>query len=93
MRNEVRPARLSTGLLLFALSVLVGRVAAENPAPAQPFDVVIAHGHIVDGTGSPWYSGDVGIRDGRIAAIRGCRRRSTRASQPRSPGRAARWLR
>ncbi len=26
-------------------------------------------GHIVDGTGSPWYSGDVGIRDGRIAAI------------------------
>ncbi len=35
----------------------------------QPFDVVIAHGHILDGTGSPWYSGDVGIRDGRIAAI------------------------
>jgi dihydroorotase/N-acyl-D-amino-acid deacylase len=23
----------------------------------------------VDGTGSPWYAGDVGIRDGRIAAI------------------------
>jgi len=35
----------------------------------QPFDVVIVHGHIVDGTGSPWYSGDVGIRDGRIAGI------------------------
>jgi N-acyl-D-amino-acid deacylase len=34
-----------------------------------PFDLVIANGHIVDGTGSPWYSGDVGIRDGRIAAI------------------------
>jgi N-acyl-D-amino-acid deacylase len=31
--------------------------------------MVIAHGHIIDGTGSPWYSGDVGIRDGRIAAI------------------------
>src|SRR5208337_3877538 len=27
------------------------------------------NGHIVDGTGSPWYSGDVGIRDGRIAAV------------------------
>jgi dihydroorotase/N-acyl-D-amino-acid deacylase len=36
---------------------------------AQPFDVVIVHGHIIDGTGSPWYSGDVGIRGGRIAAI------------------------
>jgi dihydroorotase/N-acyl-D-amino-acid deacylase len=33
------------------------------------FDIVIANGHIVDGTGSPWYSGDVGIRNGRIAAI------------------------
>lgn len=36
---------------------------------AQQFDVVITNGHIIDGTGSPWYSGDVGIRDGRIAAI------------------------
>src|SRR5581483_562742 len=27
------------------------------------------NGHIIDGTGSPWYSGDIGIRDGRIAAI------------------------
>jgi len=35
----------------------------------QPFDVVITHGHIIDGTGSPWYAGDVGIRDGKIAAI------------------------
>src|SRR6266446_4026672 len=34
-----------------------------------PFDLIITNGHIVDGTGSPWYSGDIGIRDGRIAAI------------------------
>jgi N-acyl-D-amino-acid deacylase len=34
-----------------------------------PFDLVIANGHIIDGTGSPWYSGDIGIRGGRIAAI------------------------
>jgi dihydroorotase/N-acyl-D-amino-acid deacylase len=36
---------------------------------AQTFDVLIRNGHIMDGTGSLWYSGDVGIRDGRIAAI------------------------
>ncbi len=36
---------------------------------ASPYDLVIQHGRIVDGTGSPWYSGDVGIRGGRIAAI------------------------
>jgi len=39
---------------------------AQQP---QSFDLVITHGHIIDGTGSPWYSGDVGIRDGKIAAI------------------------
>jgi len=38
-------------------------------AAAQQFDLVITNGHIIDGAGSPWYSGDVGIRDGRIAAI------------------------
>ena len=36
---------------------------------AEPFDLVITHGHIIDGTGSPWYSGDLGIRSGKIAAI------------------------
>jgi len=38
-------------------------------AADSAFDLVITNGHIVDGTGSPWYSGDIGIRDGRIAAI------------------------
>lgn len=31
--------------------------------------MVIEHGRIIDGTGSPWYSGDLGIRDGRVAAV------------------------
>jgi len=34
-----------------------------------PYDLVIHNGHIIDGTGSPWYSGDVAIRGGRIAAL------------------------
>ncbi|MBM4459713.1 MAG: D-aminoacylase [Chloroflexi bacterium] len=33
------------------------------------FDLVISHGRIVDGSGNPWFRGDVGIRDGQIAAI------------------------
>jgi len=54
--------------------LLIGLLfAASLVAPAQSttstFDLVITNGHIIDGTGSPWYSGDVGIRDGRIAAI------------------------
>jgi dihydroorotase/N-acyl-D-amino-acid deacylase len=38
-------------------------------ARAQPYDVVIRNGHIIDGTGSPWYGGDIGVRGGKIAAI------------------------
>ncbi len=47
---------------------LVAVAAFAQTAPA-PFDIVIANGHIVDGTGTPWYAADVGIRGGRIAAI------------------------
>jgi dihydroorotase/N-acyl-D-amino-acid deacylase len=32
-------------------------------------DIVIRGGHIIDGTGNPWYVGDVAITDGRIGAI------------------------
>ena len=49
-------------LLLFVVAI---PLAAQVPA----FDLVIRNGHIVDGTGSPWYAGDLGIRGGRIAAI------------------------
>ncbi|HKT87658.1 MAG TPA: D-aminoacylase [Candidatus Sulfotelmatobacter sp.] len=56
----------STIYLLFFLLIVVACTAAQS---TPPFDIVITNGHIIDGTGSPWYSGDVGIRDGKIAAI------------------------
>jgi len=36
---------------------------------SQPYDLLIRNGHLVDGTGSPWYSGDLAIQGGRIVAI------------------------
>ncbi|HTX35964.1 MAG TPA: D-aminoacylase [Bryobacteraceae bacterium] len=51
-------------MLAFLAALLFASVAA-----AQPYDVVIRNGHIIDGTGSPWYAGDVGIRGGKIAAL------------------------
>ena len=53
---------------VFCSAVLM-LVTAAFAQGAPPFDLVITNGHIIDGTGSPWYSGDVGIRDGRVAAI------------------------
>ncbi len=36
---------------------------------SQPFDILIHHARIVDGSGNPWYQGDIGIRGDTIAAI------------------------
>src|SRR5213080_2180150 len=51
------------------LRALISLLVVAGTLAAQRYDVVIRNGHIVDGTGSPWYSGDIGIRGGRIAAI------------------------
>jgi len=51
------------------LPLLAAILFAGATAGAQSFDVIISNGHIIDGTGSPWYSADVGIRAGHIAAI------------------------
>jgi N-acyl-D-amino-acid deacylase len=63
-----RKAKTAILCLATILAAVLGAQAQGGP-PALTFDLVIAHGRIVDGTGSPWYSGDVGIRGGRIAAI------------------------
>jgi dihydroorotase/N-acyl-D-amino-acid deacylase len=57
-------SRLLALLLLFLAAPLTA--SAQSTAP---YDVIIRHGHVIDGTGSPWYAADVGVRDGHIAAI------------------------
>jgi dihydroorotase/N-acyl-D-amino-acid deacylase len=59
IHSHIRKILLAT-LLLACVSLC---------AQTSNFDLVIINGHIIDGTGSPWYSGDVGIREGKIAAI------------------------
>ena len=56
---------IHAAVLVAAASWLVARPAAQRPR----FDVVIANGRIVDGTGAPWFRGDVGIVGDRITAI------------------------
>ena len=62
-------------LLLFSLLpvLLLAVFTASNlrraDALAAEFDVIIAGGRIVDGTGNPWFESDLAIKDGRIVEI------------------------
>jgi dihydroorotase/N-acyl-D-amino-acid deacylase len=54
--------------LLFVIAFgLIGCGARAASVPS--YDIVIRNGHVIDGTGSPWYTADLAIKDGRIAAI------------------------
>ena len=53
--------------VLLPLFMLV--LAAPCRAAAPGYDLIIRNGHIMDGTGSPWYAADLAVKDGRIAAI------------------------
>jgi dihydroorotase/N-acyl-D-amino-acid deacylase len=60
-------------LRVLACTVLISIAACTSRAPAPPsptgFDLVIAGGRVVDGTGAPWFLADVGITGDRITAI------------------------
>jgi N-acyl-D-amino-acid deacylase len=62
----MKPKRTNFAL---AITLLLAATQTVVPQSTPAFDLVITNGHIIDGTGSPWYSGDLGIRDGKIAAI------------------------
>lgn len=61
---------------LFVAAMLAGTVRAAAPAgvtdattPPETYDVILRGGRIVDGSGNPWFKGDLAIRGDRIAAV------------------------
>jgi len=65
---------LRCALLLLAAALAgcasAGGAPAMSAAPLEgPYDLVIAGGRIVDGTGNPWFYGDVAVSGDRIARI------------------------
>ena len=53
--------------VVVALVAMVG--VAGLFAQERSYDVLIRGAKIVDGTGNPWFSGDIGIKNGQIAAV------------------------
>jgi N-acyl-D-amino-acid deacylase len=51
--------------LMTSLLLLIALISSNAP----PYDLIIRGGRIVDGSGNPWYRGDVAIRGDTIVAI------------------------
>src|SRR6267154_911127 len=55
--------------ILLSVVLLFGVIPIHSRETEQTYDIVITNGRIIDGTGSPWYSGEIGIRGGKIDSI------------------------
>src|SRR5438046_3911215 len=60
----MRKKLISVFLLIVGICL---RSLSNAQAPA--YDFLITNAHIVDGTGAPWFVGDIGIRGDRVAAM------------------------
>jgi dihydroorotase/N-acyl-D-amino-acid deacylase len=52
-----------------ALGEIASAIYSTSPDQPALYDVIIKNGHILDGSGSPWYAADIGIRGDHIASI------------------------
>lgn len=60
---------LAAGAAAAAVAPAGAQEAARGAAARAPFDLLIVGGRVLDGTGNPWFHADIGVRDGRIAAV------------------------
>ena len=70
-----------TRLLAAAFSVLL---VAAGTARQPAYDLVIRNARIVDGTGAPWYRGEVAIRGDAIVRARNAENRGSEDSTSRA---------
>jgi N-acyl-D-aspartate/D-glutamate deacylase len=81
--GELHFMRYSAFIIRFRLSQMTPRIysllgrffagaslllAFSSPAAEPSYDLVIRHGKIIDGTGNPWFYGDVAVAGDRIAS-------------------------
>ena len=55
-------------LIIIATALFLAGYLVAQRTPNR-FDVLIRNGRIMDGTGAPWFRGDIGISGDRIAAV------------------------
>ena len=65
--------KITRAAAILILAVFMGGswrgLPAQQPPASTDFDLIIRGGRILDGSGNPWFTADIGIRERRIAAI------------------------
>lgn len=56
-------------IVLLTCLICLSIVSFAQTIDSIEFDVAIKNARIIDGTGNPWFRGDIGIKNGRIAKI------------------------
>ena len=68
-RREVKNNPRARHFALFILMVAACLFGVRYLAEGARYDLVVVNGHILDGSGSPWFEGSVAVKDGKIAAV------------------------
>jgi N-acyl-D-aspartate/D-glutamate deacylase len=55
--------------ILFALLLWCVPLSVADTGDTASFDLIIRNGKITDGTGNPWFQGDLAVSDSKIAAV------------------------
>jgi len=61
---------LKSGARLVFLLVVLGLLFSSCRLSEKKFDLAVINGRVVDGSGNPWFRADIGIKDGKIVAIK-----------------------
>jgi N-acyl-D-amino-acid deacylase len=62
-------AQQVAGQALGEIAAAAYDASLDVQSSAGDYDLIIRNGHVIDGTGNPWYASDVGVRGDHIAAI------------------------
>lgn len=66
---DIEAAQTLAGEALGEIAAAAYDADLPNATAATTYDLLIRNGHIIDGTGNPWYAGDVAVSGDHIAAI------------------------